>query len=318
MSEIPEFPNFSLIKVPDLYNSILNGRLTRSSDFNILSLHAYNLTEDVYASTSDGCIILKMRDYLSREYFFTAAGPLTIQLVHQLIDFSGAEGLGQEIRLVPYHCAIGIERRNSSAYSITADRDNFDYIYSTSDLSALSGKLYARKREQINCANRSNNLALSPIDSTGSEHGPICIDIFDRWSQQRNKPERHTAIERHALNRLLAIDLGQTCLTLFLFDHERPIGFIIIEPTSGDTCLVHFSKTCRLDKGVGDTMLWLAARELSNRGIRWMNYEQDLGDAGLRQYKMSWRPSHFLEKVTISRFSHTATPAHSCTSGSGE
>ena len=62
----------------------------------------------------------------------------------------------------------------------------------------------------------------------------------------------------------------------------------------------HFEKADPKVEGLYQYLKHAVALNLSERGVKYMNIEQDLGVEGLRHAKMGSHPVHFLKKYTVS------------------
>jgi hypothetical protein len=71
---------------------------------------------------------------------------------------------------------------------------------------------------------------------------------------------------------------------------ERPVAFSIFEPISSTTAAIHFERALRSYKGLYQVINWEAAKIIHAQGFEFINREEDLGDPGLRDAKMSYHP----------------------------
>jgi hypothetical protein len=108
------------------------------------------------------------------------------------------------------------------------------------------------------------------------------------------KPHLYAAIHRswHA-----AISARLLACTLRV--EGRLAAVMIQERLAGCWCLGHFLAVDPCYYGISDYFLHRVAAALLARGGRYLNLEQDLGLAGLRRWKTSWRPICYLRKYMI-------------------
>ena len=78
----------------------------------------------------------------------------------------------------------------------------------------------------------------------------------------------------------------------------RIVAYTVAERLFGDTLVIHFEKGDTRFKGVYQAInqRFLAA---SGAGCVFVNREQDVGDEGLRRSKLSYNPSGFVRKFTV-------------------
>jgi hypothetical protein len=70
----------------------------------------------------------------------------------------------------------------------------------------------------------------------------------------------------------------------------RPVAFSIYEAIGPVTVAVHFERALRSYKGLYQVINWETAKAVAAQGFDYLNREEDMGDAGLRDAKMSYHP----------------------------
>ena len=82
------------------------------------------------------------------------------------------------------------------------------------------------------------------------------------------------------------------------FTDGKPAGYCLGESLAkGKMFAMHFEKAIDRYKGIYQFMIHSFAKNLP-RFFTYINREQDLGDNGLRQSKMTYRPCSFVKKYT--------------------
>jgi hypothetical protein len=78
---------------------------------------------------------------------------------------------------------------------------------------------------------------------------------------------------------------------------SQVVAFTVAEPLTPDTLVVHFEKGMGYYKGIYQAINreFLAAQT----GFTLVNREQDLGNMGLRQAKLSYNPVDFVRKYEL-------------------
>jgi len=174
---------------------------------------------------------------------------------------------------------------------ISEDRDNFDYLYLRADLAELSGKKYHKKRNLV-------NQFLSAYPTHGEkvfsrELLPEAIEVLDRWREEKGEDGDYTAA-REALE--LSGELAMRGAVYYI--DGKPAGWCLGETIArGRMFSIHFEKGLDEYKGIYQFINQSFAASLPTY-LTWINREQDLGDEGLRQAKMTYRPSGFVRKYT--------------------
>jgi len=183
------------------------------------------------------------------------------------------------------------EKLQERGVVFTEDRDNFDYLYYRQDLAELAGKKYHKKKNHVN-----NFLQAYPDyeqKQMNTELIPAAIEILDRWQQDRNENGDYGAA-REALELFDSLPLRGTVY----FIGGKPAAYCLGESIArGRMFAVHFEKAIDEYKGIYQFMNQAFAASLP-RFFTLINREQDLGNEGLRQAKMTYRPCGFVQKNT--------------------
>ena len=173
---------------------------------------------------------------------------------------------------------------------INEDRDNFDYLYLRSDLAELPGKKYHKKR----------NLVAQFLKAYTHEEKPLTPEliseakkVLELWREQKGNESDYIA-SMEVLEHFGELNMSGL---LFYID-GKPAGWCLGEPIArGSIFTVHFEKGLEEYKGIYQYINQAFAASLPE-SFTHINREQDLGDEGLRQAKMTYRPSGFVRKYT--------------------
>jgi len=176
---------------------------------------------------------------------------------------------------------------------ITEDRDNFDYLYLRSELAELAGKKFHKKKTHVN-----NFLSAYPNHeqkTLNSSLIPEAIKVLEHWkldSIRRNGDEGDYKATKEALN--LFDDLALKG-SIFYVDNQ-PVAFCLGESLArGKMFVTHFEKAIDEYRGIYQYINKAFAESLPNF-FTFINREQDLGNEGMRQAKMTYRPCDFVKK----------------------
>ncbi|WP_038077648.1 DUF2156 domain-containing protein [Treponema primitia] len=173
---------------------------------------------------------------------------------------------------------------------IAEDRDNFDYLYLRSDLAELPGKKYHKKR---NLVNQFVNYYSHEQQPLSAEIIPQALWVLDRWRKDKGADGDYIAA-RESLE--LFNELEMTGAMYYI--NGEPAGWCLGESLAdGRMFTIHFEKALDDYKGIFQYINQSFAASLPESFIH-INREQDLGDEGLRQAKMTYRPSGFVKKYT--------------------
>jgi hypothetical protein len=183
--------------------------------------------------------------------------------------------------------------------SFTEDRDNFDYLYLRSDLAELSGKRFHKKKNLVNAFN--NAYPRHEMRPLTGENAADALAVLEAWHEGKSD-EGDYAASRESLERFDALAQKGA---LFYVDGV-PAAYCLGETIGrGRIFAIHFEKALERYKGIYQYVNQAFAASLP-RYITFINREQDLGDEGLRQAKMTYRPAGFVRKFVGRRVDKTA------------
>ena len=187
---------------------------------------------------------------------------------------------------------LELSRQQLEEWGITAgeDRDNFDYLYLRSNLAELPGKKYHKKK---NLVNQFLHAYTHEQRSLTSDLVPQAMEILDQWRQDKGSDGDYRAA-REALEQFDLLALKG----YIYFADGKPAGYCLGESIAkGKMFAIHFEKGIDHYKGIYQFMNQAFASALP-RFFMYINREQDIGDEGLRQAKMTYRPSGFVKKYS--------------------
>jgi hypothetical protein len=185
------------------------------------------------------------------------------------------------------------EKLKTMGYSVSEDRDNFDYLYSLEDMVNLTGRKFHKKKNLLHIFVKNNECQAKPLLE---EYRDEALQILEQWDDQHNGPnDLHAAKE--ALEKMWPLQL---CGGIFYID-QQPVAYCLGEELAlGKSFVIHFEKAVIAEdfKGIYQYINQAFASILPEK-YKTINREQDLGDTGLRQAKMSYRPVDFIKKYKV-------------------
>ena len=298
---IPCYPDFTPLDIG--LKDDLHPRLSMTPDgvseftFSILYLYRnkfkYRVSRNSPHESGDAGFIFsgEQTDHLTKKtftYFMAPCNAPDWETVKSLLETHDKWISISESVLFPIS-----EKLAENGINITEDRNNFDYLYYRSDLAELAGKKYHKKKNHIN-----NFLHTYPDyeqHAMSKELIPAAIDILDRWRQGRSEDGDYKEA-REALELFGSLPLQG----MVFFAGGKPAAYCLGESISrGKMFAVHFEKAIDEYKGIYQFINHAFASSLP-RFFTVINREQDMGNEGLRQAKMTYRPFGFVKKYTAS------------------
>jgi hypothetical protein len=120
------------------------------------------------------------------------------------------------------------------------------------------------------------------------------LQVLDDWRAGSDQAGDYDAA-REALEHM---DFLQLCGGLYYVD-TRPVAYVLGEELAGlSTYLIHFEKAVSGYKGLYQYINQSFAAVLPE-SYQTLNREQDMGNQGLRQAKLSYKPTGFIEKFKV-------------------
>jgi hypothetical protein len=185
------------------------------------------------------------------------------------------------------------EKLKTMGYSVSEDRDNFDYLYSLEDLVNLTGRKFHKKKNLLNIFIRNNECQAKPLLE---EYRDDALKILAEWKKQHDGPNDLLAA-KEALEKMWPLQL---CGGIF-YINGQPVAYCLGEELAlGESFVIHFEKAVLGEdfKGIYQYINQAFASILPEK-YKTVNREQDLGDPGLRHSKMSYRPVDFVKKYKV-------------------
>jgi hypothetical protein len=185
------------------------------------------------------------------------------------------------------------EKLASLGYSVSEDRDNFDYLYSREDLVNLTGRKFHKKKNLLNIFVKNNQCQAK---SLLEEYRDDALKILELWNNQHNEPNDFIAA-KEALEKMWPLQL---CGGIFYIDGQ-PVAYCLGEELAlGKSFVIDFEKAVLGEdfKGIYQYINQAFASILPEK-YKTINRQQDLGDSGLRQAKTSYHPLDFIRKYKV-------------------
>ncbi len=289
IAQLPQFPTLTKIRPehrPLIENMI--AKLDPYSDFSFSSLYCWCAE----VSSLNNNLVIKIPDYNTGRPTFSVLGRTRItQTLRTLLHET------QSLSFVPKPVVSTLQK--TGYFDITDDQANFDYVYELQGLASLSGLKYKKKRNKLNKVLRDIGDRLSVShEPVGDADQQALLAVYDRWALETGETIRSARRERNALERLLMLAPDRTIVTTVAFDNAV-VGFSINEVLADGYAICHFEKALMLHPNLYILLVTQAAQRLIEEGAILVNWEQDLGDEGIRSSKLSYHPAKMLKKYTV-------------------
>ena len=281
---LPTYPRSSplTIQLRPLLHPLLQQLSEGISEFTFANLYLFRNTHNYSVTTlGDDTIALLGLDQATTFFMLPCALP----------DAALLDRLFRDHGTLKCASAAQAQLLAQQGYRVEEDRNNFDYLYRRQDLALLDGRNYHKKRNLIKAFTRSHSFTAKPLRPELREDA---LRVLEDWRQGTEGPDDYRAA-REAVERMEPLQL---CGGIYYVE-SRPAAFVLGEELArGTIYAIHFEKAVPGYKGLYQFINQSFAAVLPEEYAT-INREQDLGDPGLRQAKMSYFPSGFIKKFKV-------------------
>ncbi len=290
MSNIPQFPRSVPLRLQhrDRLQRLFAPLIDGVAEFTFANLYLFRrLYRYRLSSLSDSSIAIKGKEGRKHFWLLPQGLPPDSQL-QQLLQQADS------IKCVPQIVAERERARcRQLGLSVKKDRDNFDYLYLREEMAILKGRKFHKKRNFVNYFQQHFKYEHIPLRR---QEVPQAFQVLRQWRREHSGKNDWWAARR-ALHHLEELGLSGYLTRI----DGQPCGYSLGEELAqGTMYVVHFEKATIRYRGIFQFINKAVAEMLPERVI-YINREQDLGDEGLRQAKMTYRPAAFVEKYRIRR-----------------
>lgn len=298
---IKSFPDFEKLDVIHKIELIsIAKKIGHYSDYNFTSLWSYDIERDAQISDLFGNLVIKFRDYTTREWLISFIGNNNVnETIKILLAHTKSLGIVPKLKLIPEMNLANVP----SAYldfKIEEDRDNFDYIYSTEEIANLIGPNYRSQRNKYKKFIKDHpDAAFENINLNNKITQQKIIQVFEIWQSKKKFSDDIQDHEINALKKILTFSSTFNLISQGIFVNKQMVAFVIAEVNSEGFAFLHFVKADTDYTGIFEFIYINVAKLLFNSGYFFLNREQDLGLEGLRKAKLGWAPTKFLKKLSV-------------------
>jgi uncharacterized protein len=299
MAQAPLFPGFKPLELAD--REVVQPRLLAyqpvTSELTFTNLFIWRGHYRVLWCLADDCLVF-LSDSPDGPWFFPPVGPASrAGLCRRLLTWLKEARGAADPRLERADARLRDEVASAGGFLAEARREHFDYVYPTPDLISLAGRHYQQKRNHLNSLQRDHHQTIYEPLTPGLL--AACGDLAQKWCEIRRCEEDLSLREEwQAVKETLARfqDLDLTGGVMFV--GGRLEAFTVGEKLNDSTVVIHLEKANPEIRGLY-AAINQAFLEHAWPETPWVNREQDLGEPGLRQAKLSYHPHHLEEKFTL-------------------
>ncbi len=287
--EIPQYPAARPLQLSDkaLFDSMFILFQSQMSELTFANLYLFRKVHNYQLSMLNGSIIVFGRGYDGREYFLPPLGGDGVAALEKMLD-DGLMLFGDEESIAGCLDMDSMER--------VEDRDSFDYLYLRDEMATLPGNRFHKKKNRISYFTARHEYQTDLLTSADIAE---CRKLLLVWHTSVNRiREKAVNFDFEACDEALVMleELGLQGLVIRV--EGIVSAFSLGEKLNDNTAVCHFEKTDPYMEGLAQ----LINREFAARLFKdctYINREQDLGEPGLRNAKLSYHPVRLINKFRV-------------------
>jgi hypothetical protein len=288
--EIPSWPDSRPLDLADkpLLDSIFAALQPRVSELTFAGLFLFRRAHDYRLALLQDSLVLSGRGYDGRRYFLPPLGGDVARALDRLFEGGGELYAADEVFAARYLGESGLE--------VTEDRNSFDYLYLREDLARLPGNRFHKKKNRINYFTSRHAYE---VDILSPQYHSGCLSLLDIWyrmAEHAENPSLDLELEATAEALCMGTELGLEGVVVTVGGEVK--AFAMGERLNPETAVCHFEKADPFMEGVSQLVNREFSRLLFN-DCRFVNREQDLGEPGLRNAKLSYHPVELVKKFRV-------------------
>lgn len=272
----------------------------RNCDLNFANLISWRFLYDTEVADYEGWLLFRFKADGHPAYMAPVGKGDLAACLEALIEDARVEGHPFLMLGVCQHTLVQLDEAMPGYFYATANRDYADYIYRREALATLAGKKLQSKRNFANRFERSyNSVEVLPLTP---ELIPECLKLDTQWLDIKtieNPAQQQAAeAERRSIQTAFTHWSELDCRGLAVRVEGQIVAFTYGAPINYDTFDVCAEKADTTYPGAYAYINREFSRSLPERFV-FLNREEDLGVAGLRQAKLSYHPEVLLQKYSV-------------------
>ncbi len=238
--------------------------------------------------------------YFSEPVGDTSQSDQLLETLKQIVQWCTSESIPMRFRRISNRCRDLLLTLRPDA-AVEPIPDAYDYCYLTSDLANLSGNRYHKKKNHLNQFQKKHE-GRYQIHAINSENAKDALQVATNWCKENGcRGDYDLCYEYRGIAYLLNRWPHFSSFKIegvVVYVDDQPVAFSLAEPWTNDTLLVHIEKGDTNYPGIYAAVNNAMAKQAMDR-FKYLNREQDMGIEGIRKAKLSYLPSHLIEKSNL-------------------
>ena len=189
------------------------------------------------------------------------------------------------------------EFKEEPSIKVEPQINHYDYLYNTNNLITLAGRHFHSKRNHLT---RFSNEYTCNYQELTPGLIPQCMRLTDQWCERYHcRKNASLCAEWNAIREVLTHFDTLNCKGVVISINNTVVAFTLGEMLNRSTAVIHIEKANTDIHGIY-TAINQHFCEHTWSECEFINREQDLGEQGLREAKLSYHPKTMVEKFRIS------------------
>lgn len=298
MSILPEYPHLREIRLEDaaIFNEYFQKHPPLISEFTFTNLFMWRSYYQFTWTLWNEHLCILAHHPAHNPFFLPPVGDNSIrECFINCIKHLCSRGFPGEVQRVPEEI-INRHFKDAQEVEVLSDRNNSDYVYLSEDLIRLPGNRYHRKKNQINQFKKKYTFQYQPLTL---ELVQQCLSLETHWCDLKHCDQVPSLSgEEQAIHEALTNMQALNFTGGTIFIDGKIEAFSLGERLNENTAVIHIEKANPAFEGLYQTLSQMFTEQACS-GFTYINREQDLGEGGLQQAKLSYHPHHFVNKFTL-------------------
>jgi hypothetical protein len=271
------------------------------------SLYAWDIGDNFSIKKIDGGVAFLHRiDWGDIDRHIISCSPLVGQKQVDIMLKSCAESKINKLEDTHINDILIAKYPFPDSVTLVKNAGRSEYIYLTDSFIEPSGNRFDNFRYKLRKFESLYDYRFEVSSHPPSEELLAQVnDLYEIWMDFETQGSKtDPKIEKQAIQRLIKASLKKSAfckglIYYYLWVNDKLVGFSLNEHVSPNTAVGHFLKLNLNLTGISERMVQLIAQDLANRGVEYLNAEEDMDIKGLRMFKSHLRPAFFNNSYDI-------------------
>ena len=277
------------------YNKILFACPPRGCEYSFANLALWGLQKVAFLH---GCVAFFSHFFGRSVYPYPIGNGDRRAVIEEILMDAQERGIPCRITGMTDADRAELEDWFPDKFLLKTTRSGSDYVYAIDDLADLKGRKYQKKRNHANRFRAEHpDYSVLPLTSCNM---PMAQHMINDWyaTRMREDPEGDYMLENIALAKACRCYDALGMEGILLMEGNRVLAVTMGSQMAEDTFDIHFEKAREEVDGAYTVVNQEFARYLRLKypDIAYLDREEDMGLEGLRKAKLSYHPSHMIQK----------------------